>query len=153
MFLGIARRQYLKGLGALERGDLDALFTQFSETCTLTFLGDTPLGAKLSTRRELRSWFERFTQLLPNRQFEIQQLAVSGPPWKMRLAAHVIIRSELLGEPYENQFAHFLTLRWGKVVDDLIIEDTQRWARACERLAAAGVAEAAADALISVSDA
>lgn len=41
------------------------------------------------------------------------------------------------------EFAHFLRLRWGKVVDDLILEDSQRWARACERLVAAGVAEAA----------
>ena len=31
----------------------------------------------------------------------------------------------------------------GKVVDDLIIEDTQMWERACRRLAEAGVAEAA----------
>ncbi len=62
----------------------------------------------------------------------------------MRLAAHVEIRSSIDGEPYQNQFAHFLTLRWGKVVDDLIVEDTQRWAAACVRLAAAGMTDASA---------
>ena len=139
----IARGQYLKGLGALERGDLDALFTQFSQECTLTFVGDTPLGAQLNTRSDLRLWFERFVRLVPERKFAIQRLVVNGPPWNMRLAAHVIIGARIAGAPYENQFAHFLTLKWGRVVDDLILEDTQMWSNACERLVAIGVAEAA----------
>jgi ketosteroid isomerase-like protein len=146
----IARGQYLKGLGALERGDLDALFTQFDERATLTFVGDTPLGACLSTRADLRRWFERFMRMLPERRFEIQRFVVSGTPWNLRLAAHVIIRGAINGEPYENQFAHFLTLRWGKVVDDLILEDTQMWARACERLAAAGMTEASEGPLMPI---
>jgi hypothetical protein len=73
---------------------------------------------------------------------------VSGMPWKLHLASHVVIHSRINGEPYENQFAHFLTLKWGKVVDDLVLEDTQMWARACDRLAAAGVAEATAAPLV-----
>jgi ketosteroid isomerase-like protein len=151
MITRITRHQYLKGLCALERGDLDALFTQFDERCVLTFVGDTPLGAQLSTRADLHRWFERFLRLLPNPRFEIRRLVVSGPPWRLRLAAHVVIRSTVAGEPYENQFAHFLTLRWGKVVDDLILEDTQRWARACERLAAVGIGEASDGPLISAA--
>jgi ketosteroid isomerase-like protein len=148
MITRITRGQYLKGLHALERGDIDALLTQFHEQCTLTFVGDTPLGAQLSTRPEVRRWFERFLRMLPEPRFEIQRLVVSGMPWKLRLASHVVIRSRINGEPYENQFAHFLTLKWGKVVDDLVLEDTQMWARACERLAAAGVAEATAAPLV-----
>ncbi|HXC53537.1 MAG TPA: nuclear transport factor 2 family protein [Candidatus Limnocylindrales bacterium] len=134
---------YSRGLRALERGDLDSLLANFSESCTLTFAGDSPLGAKLSTAAELRLWFERFRRLLPEPRFEIRRLVISGPPWNQRLASHAIIRSTVGGEPYENQFGHFLTLRWGKVVDDLIIEDTQMWERACRRLIAAGVDEAA----------
>jgi hypothetical protein len=44
-----------------------------------------------------------------------------------RCVAHVIIRSRVAGEPYENQFAQFLTLRWGRVVEDVILEDTATW--------------------------
>jgi ketosteroid isomerase-like protein len=147
----ITRGRYLKGLRALERGDLDTMLAMFGERCTLTFVGDTPLGAQLSSRAGIREWFERFSRLLPNPTFEIQRLVVSGPPWRQRFASHVRIRSTVAGEPYENQFAHFLTLRWGKVVDDLVLEDTQRWARACERLVAAGVSEAGAPPLIVTS--
>jgi ketosteroid isomerase-like protein len=150
MITKIARGQYLKGLGALERGDIDGLLTQFDERCSLTFVGDTPLGADgLSTTADIRRWFERFVRLLPSPRFEIQRLVVSGPPWNMRLASHVKIRGTVCGEPYENQFAHFLTLRWGKVTDDLILEDTQMWERACTRLAAAGVSEASEGPLIA----
>jgi ketosteroid isomerase-like protein len=142
MITRITRHLYLRGLRALERGDLDELLKQFDSRCTLTFVGDTPLGAQLTNRSDIRRWFERFGRLVPKPTFEIQRLVVSGPPWNQRLASHVLIRSTVNGEPYQNQFAHFLTLRWGRVHDDLILEDTQMWERACHRLVAAGVSEA-----------
>ena len=147
----IAHTMYLRGLRALERGDVDTLLQSFAGDCTLTFAGDSPLGAKLSKPAELRSWFERFGRLLPNPRFEIRRIVISGPPWNQRLASHAIIRSSIDGEPYENQFCHFLHLRWGKVVDDLIVEDTQMWERACRRLVAAGVHEAAEKPMIGAA--
>lgn len=140
----IARAQYAKGLRAAERGDLDALLAQFHPDCTLTFVGDTPLGADGLRGAAIRRWFERFLRLLPDRRFAVQRLAVSGPPWRLQLAAHVTISATVDGEAYRNQFGHFLVLRWGRVVEDIVVEDTQRWAGACRRLVAAGVAEAGA---------
>jgi ketosteroid isomerase-like protein len=138
----ITTRIYSNGLKALERGDIDRLLGQFSEDCTMTFVGDTPLGADRLTGPDLRRWFERFGRLLPSPRFEIQRVLVSGPPWRQRLASHVLIHAEINGEPYTNQFAHFLTIRWGKVIEDLVLEDTQMWERACIRLIASGVSEA-----------
>lgn len=150
MIKRISRRIYRKGLADLSRGDLDAVLSVFHPSCRLRFIGDTPLGADLSDPADIRRWFERFQRLLPDARFEPQQIVVSGPPWNLRLAGHVVIRSTVVGEPYENEFAHFLRLRWGRVVDDLILEDTQRWARACERLRAAGVLEAAEPPMVGV---
>lgn len=140
----IAKAKYIRGLRLLEAGNLDALLAQFSDRCTVTFVGDTPLGADALTGPSIRAWFERFRRLLPDPRFEIQRLVIAGPPWRQRIGAHVTIRGTVNGEPYENQFAHFLVISWGKVVDDLILEDTQRWERACRVLVAAGVTEAAA---------
>lgn len=140
---------YRRGLGQVERGDFDALLRQFDDRCRLRFIGDTPLGADVCTRADVLRWFQRFGRLLPNPRFEIQRVLTSGPPWRQQLAAHVLIRATLLGEPYENQFAHFITLRWGKVIDDLILEDTQMWDRACQRLTAAGIEEAGAQPVAS----
>jgi ketosteroid isomerase-like protein len=139
----LTRRVYVGGLRCVERGDIDGVLRLFDDRCRLTFVGDSPLGTELSTRGDIRRWFERFGRLLPNPRFEIQRLVVSGPPWNQRLAAHVVIHGTIGGEPYRNQFAHFLVLRWGKAVEDLVIEDTQMWERACRRLVEVGVAEAA----------
>lgn len=138
----IAHRRYRTALDQLERGDLDRVLAGFGSGCRLHFAGDTCLGAELSTPQGIRRWFERFLTVLPERRFEVQRFATSGPPWDVRIAAHVTIRSRIGDEPYENQFAHFLRLRSGKVIDDLILEDTQRWERAAKVLAASGVREA-----------
>lgn len=140
----VARAKYLRGLAAAERGDVDGVLAQFHPECELVFAGDSPLGADRLRGPDMRRWFERFGRLLPNPSFEVQRLAVSGPPWKMQLAAYVVIRATVAGEPYVNQFGHFLSLRWGRVVEDIVVEDTQRWARACATLLAAGVEEAGA---------
>jgi ketosteroid isomerase-like protein len=142
MIKSITRAVYRRGLRSLEQGDLDGLLRRFDQGCTFRFAGDTPLGAELRGRPEIRQWFERFQRLLPEPTFEVDRLVIDGPPWNQRLAAHVVIRSTIAGEPYQNQFAQFLQLRWGRVTDDVVLEDTQRWADACQRLVAAGMAEA-----------
>jgi ketosteroid isomerase-like protein len=144
----VTRSVYTGGLRAVERGDLDRTLRLFHGEGRLRFVGDSPLGADLSGSADIRAWFERFLRLLPDPRFEVRRLAVSGPPWRQQLAAHVMIRSTVAGEPYQNQFAHFLTLRWGKIVDELVLEDTQTWAHACRRLVDAGVAEAAEPPLV-----
>jgi ketosteroid isomerase-like protein len=139
----IAASTYLRGLAAVERGDLDQALRQFRADCEFVFVSRTALGARLSGTADLLRWFERFRRLLPDPSFDVQRLVIGGPVWHQRIAAHVIIASRVAGEPYENQFAQFLTLRWGKVTEDLILEDTATWEAASRRLAAAGDTEAA----------
>ena len=139
----IAASTYLRGLAAVEHGDFDQVLTQFRPDCEFVFVSRTALGARLSGQADLLRWFERFRRLLPDPSFDVQRLVIGGPVWDQRIAAHVIIRSRVAGEPYENQFAQFLTLRWGKVAEDVILEDTAIWEAASLRLAAAGDLEAA----------
>ena len=146
----IAASTYLRGLAAVERGDFDQVLRQFRPDGELVFVSRTALGARLTGKADLRRWFERFRRLLPDPRFDVQRLVIGGPVWNQRLAAHVIIRSRVAGEPYENQFAQFLTLRWGKVTEDLILEDTATWEAASRRLAAAGNLEAAAPPLLGM---
>ena len=148
----IAASTYLRGLAAVERGDFDQVLRQFRPDCELVFVSRTALGARLSGQADLRRWFERFRRLLPDPLFDVQRLVIGGPVWDQRIAAHVIIRSHVASEPYENQFAQFLTLRWGKVAEDLILEDTATWEAASHRLAAAGDLEAIGPPLLGMHD-
>src|SRR5262249_55036752 len=126
----IARGRYLRGLAALERGDFDALLAQFDPQCEFVFVGETPLGAHLRSRDELRVWLGKLHTMLPSPRFEIKELVISGWPWDLRLAARAEIHSTMAGQPYVNCFAQFLRLRWGRVVWDYVLEDTQRFAAA-----------------------
>jgi len=49
-----------------------------------------------------------------------------------------------VGERYVNQGAHFMHIRWGRVVYIHAYEDSQKVVEACRRLAASGITEAAA---------
>ena len=149
----IAASTYLHGLAAVERADFDQVLRQFRPDCEFVFVSRTALGARLSGKTDLLRWFERFRRLLPDPLFDVQRLVIGGPVWDQRIAAHVIIRSRVAGEPYENQFAQFLTLRWGRVVEDVILEDTATWEAASRRLAAAGDIEAAGPPLLPMKSA
>jgi ketosteroid isomerase-like protein len=142
-----ARRHYRRTLAAVSRGDLDPVLATFHPRARLIFVSDSSLGAELTGRADIRRWFERFGRLLPAPVFTVQRLVISGPPWRQQVAAHVVISSTVAGAPYTNQFAQFLTLRWGSVTEDVIVEDSQTWERACRRLADHGVEEATAPAL------
>jgi ketosteroid isomerase-like protein len=144
MWKRIAARRYTTTMAALSRGDVEAVLEQFAPDVRFAFVGDSPLGGDLWSKQEVREWFGRLFRLLPDPSFEPREVLVDGWPWDVRIAARVLIHSTVAGQPYTNEFCQFVRLRRGRVVSDYILEDTQRFERACARLAASGVAEAAA---------
>ncbi|WP_193608704.1 nuclear transport factor 2 family protein [Nocardioides lijunqiniae] len=141
----LVRRNYTAALRALERGDLDTLLKNVDPACELTFVGESALSAPRLVGGNIRAWFERYVRLIPERRFEIMRFASAGPLWRREVAAHVVVRGRLAdGSLYDNQFAHFLSVHKGRIVSDLVLEDTQRWAGASDRLAVAGIEEASA---------
>jgi ketosteroid isomerase-like protein len=141
---GTADLSYLQTLASLSEGEVEAVLEQFSPDVEFVFVGESPLGSHLHSRDAVRAWFGRLFRLLPEAHFQADEVLVDGWPWRLRIAARVRITSTVAGEPYENEFCQFLRFRWGKVRWDYILENTQRFERACRRLAAAGLEEAAA---------
>jgi hypothetical protein len=66
-----------------------------------------------------------------------------GSPWRTKVVALVEVATEVAGEPYRNEVAQTLELRWGGITRIHTLEDTQKLARALQRLSEAGVPEAA----------
>ena len=63
----------------------------------------------------------------PGIQFTIHQVIVQGWPWNTLVATRLSIaapRSD--GGAYRNEAMQFLRLRWGKVVEDRLHEDTYK---------------------------
>jgi ketosteroid isomerase-like protein len=75
----IAARTYLRGLAAVERGDLDQVLAQFRPDCEFVFVSRTAPDARLSGTAGLRRWFERFRRPLPDPSFDVQSLVIGGP--------------------------------------------------------------------------
>ena len=128
--------------------DYETLLEQTAPSVLHVFPGDHALGGTRHTRDALRRWFERLFLLFPELHFEVKEVIVRGLPWD----ATIMVQWENWGsardrQPYANQGAHVLRLRWGRVIYLHEYLDSQRVAAVCRRLARQGVSEAAAEPL------
>jgi len=129
----------------INQGDWQAMVDMLAPRFEYRFLGDTAISGRRTTRAAMEAWWPRLFRLFPEARFEVLDVLVAGPPWATRVMTRVVIRARLANdEAYENEFMQAIRLRWGRIVTVTTIEDTQRVAAALDRVAAAGVTEAAA---------
>jgi ketosteroid isomerase-like protein len=123
-----------RGFRAISRGDFDAVLGMFTPKSRFWFAGDHALSGERRGREEVRAWFEETWARFPGLQIEARDVLVNGWPWDTRIASHLRIHAVLQdGRPYENAGMQYVHLRWGKIVEDLIYEDTQKIAAELER--------------------
>lgn len=145
MYKRIVRSKVRFTFERINEGDyltmVDGLAPQFS----YRFHGDHALGGRRTTRDSMIQWWKRATQLLPGVRFDVQEVLVSGGPWRTRVAVRSHVSGTLAdGARYENTVFQFLTLVWGRVTEVETLENLQVLERALAAVAAAGVAQAAA---------
>jgi ketosteroid isomerase-like protein len=126
----------------LAGGDYEYVLDQFSPTFEYSFAGDHALGGTRHSREAMTGWFERLFELFPEIRFEVADVLVKGWPWRTRAVVLVDVRTDVAGEPYRNEVAQTIELRWGRITRIRTLEDTQKLDRALQRLAAVGVPEA-----------
>jgi ketosteroid isomerase-like protein len=145
MYHALVRRQVRTVFRRLGESDWAPLLADTAEDVHHVFPGEHPLGGERHTRAAVERWFERLGHLFPGHDFKVHRVISRGWPWSTWVAvswtAYLRPRE---GEPYENHGTHWIQIRWGKAVYFHAYLDTQLIARACEAMAKAGVAEAAA---------
>lgn len=138
------RRSYrLLSEGDPERGVVAGTAKRFE----YAFMGDPelPTAGVVHSKDGLRKVFGRIGVLLPELQLHPRKIVVSGWPWNTTVMSWVQLRGRTaIGEAYTNDLVQVMTIRFGKIVAMHQLEDTKRLAAACERMAQAGVADAAA---------
>lgn len=145
MFQRIVERQVHQGFAAISRGDFDTLLKQFSPKIHFSFAGDHAIAGEFHQRETVRQWFERVKRIFPGLQITAQQVVVSGMPWDMQVVTKFQVQDTLTdGTLYRNQGVQMMRIRWGQVVEDHLLEDTQYLTGILGRVAGLGVAEAAA---------
>jgi ketosteroid isomerase-like protein len=110
----------------IDQGDLEAPWRLAADDLTFTFGGQTPLSGTWVGRDHLRDWLNDFRAQFTTLHFTLEEVAVSGWPWKTTVATRLTVTGTWInGQSYENQAVQWATLRWGKMTRDLVLEDTQ----------------------------
>jgi ketosteroid isomerase-like protein len=146
MYHAIVKRITRNAFEDLSNRNLGPLLDRCAPDLRHTFAGDHALGGTRRSREAFRAWMERLYRLFPELQFHIRDVMLTGPPWNTRLAVTWTDRGVAAdGVEYENDGVHILRLKWGRLVELNARLDTQHLKHTLDRMAAAGIDEAAAD--------
>jgi ketosteroid isomerase-like protein len=149
MYKFIVRRLVRQGFKQMSQGNFEAVLKLFAPTVHFVFPGKHALEADFHDVQTARQWFQRFSRLFPGLQLEPQVILVNGWPWNTVVATRFIVRATLKdGRSYRNAGGQFLRLRWGRIVEDYLYEDTQTLADELQRQVQLGMQEAAAAPLV-----
>lgn len=145
MYRFAVRRIVRRAFRRIRPETIDEVLARFADDVVFSFYGDHALGGELRGREAVRAFFDRTFRLFPDLRLEPLTVVAGGPPWNTVASTRFSLRATLPGgEPYRNEGMQFLRLRWGKVVEDRLYEDTQRLVQALSHLADEGYDEALA---------
>ena len=143
MYRAFVRRVVKATFRHLSAGEHDEVLRSFAPSAQFCFAGDHALGGQVHGIDRIRAWFERLGRLFPGIQLGPVDVCVGGWPWNTVVSTHFTAAATLPdGRPYENEGMQLLRIRWGRVVEDRIFEDTQAVVSALDVIARCGNAEA-----------
>jgi ketosteroid isomerase-like protein len=144
MYKRIAASRIRKAFDAIGRHDYEAALEGAPDDIHHLFPGANALGGERHSREAFGRWFERLHRLFPELILEVQRVSVKGTPWDMWIAVQWTDHGRAAdGEPYDNVGAHWIRVKRGRPVRIQAYLDTDRVTAACDRMAAAGIVEAA----------
>ncbi len=134
MYSWIARPFVRRAYGHLNRADVEAVVAAFRDDGMFSFPGAHELAGVYRGRDELRQFFGRLFEWFPGLTFELDDLAVSGPPWRMRLWVRYHDSAARSGVSWLGHGTQYAQLRWGRLRTDYIANDTQAVADYLDRV-------------------
>ncbi|MEO8609675.1 MAG: nuclear transport factor 2 family protein [Chloroflexota bacterium] len=144
MYQLIFKQQVTKGFANISKANFEAVLSLFAEDIHFTFVGNHALGGDWHDRAMAKRWFERVHRLFPDLQLRPKQIRVAGWPWDVTVTTQFAITATLPDKSqYRNEGVQILRIRWGTIVSDYLIEDTQLLSTALAQIASRGNVEAA----------
>ncbi len=144
MYKTIVKSKVRKTFESLSKGQHNALIDQLASGFTYEFIGDHAIGGTRTSKKAMEEWFNRLDQIFSELRFTPRSIVVQGMPWATTVLAEVEINGSVAGEDYKNILFQRVNLSMGKITEIRTLEDNQLLVQACEKAAANGVAEAAA---------
>jgi ketosteroid isomerase-like protein len=140
MYPAIVKRIIRRGFEDLSRGDFEATLRRFDPQARLLFSGEHALGGERRGVAAIHAWFVRLFALFPGIHWEVHRILVDGWPWDTWISTRFVVRAQVNGAPYENEGMQLVRLRWGRVIEDYIWEDTAKLVAALNTRSQPGVA-------------
>lgn len=117
----IVRRTWRK----VDESGPGAVVSMAAPDMAFTFVGDTAVSATLRGPAEFEAWFHSVADRLPGLRFAVRDVIVRGWPWNTQAAVRLDVSATLLdGTPYNNVAVQWIRLRWGRLTEDWVLEDT-----------------------------
>lgn len=108
-------------------GDYRLAVAQAAPDLRFRFVGDSALGADLRGRDEFERWFRDAGEKLPGLLLRPTEIVVKGWPWNTTVIVRLAVSATLAdGSAYTNEGVQWVRIRWGRMVDDYVLEDTAR---------------------------
>jgi ketosteroid isomerase-like protein len=142
MLSWLAKRLLDRNLSRLNAGDYRPLLRMDADDIRFRFPGDSSWSGEIRGKAELARWLQRFVDT--GLQIFADEVVVGGPPWRMTLCirGHDSLRSPEGELVYANRYVIWGHMRWGKLREYEVYEDTQRSKALDEYLEAREVGEA-----------
>jgi ketosteroid isomerase-like protein len=145
MYHTIVRRKLAQNFHELNQGNYESIVMQFSLNTHHLFAGDLALGGERHSRDSVRQWYARLFRVFPDIHFTVRNIIIQGWPWHTSIAVQFRVDATLRdGQPYSNEVAQFIQLKWGQIAYMRLYEDTQKLANGLHIQSAAGVVDAMA---------
>lgn len=150
MYHSIVRRIARKNFERINRKDYEAVLKDCAPNVRHRFGGMHALGGARHDRETLGRWFARLGRVMPKLQLNVQDVWVKGWPWNTLVIARWEATATLAdGSPYLNRGVHLIMMRWGKVFDFDVHENSQVVAESLAVQAKNGFPEAVAGPIVS----
>ncbi len=122
----LARRLIDYTMGRLRAGDYRPTLRLDANDVRFRFPGDSSWAVELEGKVELERWLQRLVAV--GIQTYVDELVVKGPPWNMTLClrGHDHLDSPDGRRVYENRYVIWGRLRWGRMKEYEVYEDTQK---------------------------
>jgi len=125
-----------KTMSAIREGDAQPTLAMDADDVCLHFPGHTSWSGVFEGKEAVAAWLARFTAI--GFQIYPDQVMVKGWPWRMTMSVrgHIFVDAPNGARIYDNRYVIWGVLRWGKLSEYEVYEDTQKSAALDEYLAA-----------------
>jgi ketosteroid isomerase-like protein len=135
MYKLIVKFMVRRNLRRVRKDQYEPIVKRFGPSSRFRLYGDHELGGERRGLEEVRAFFRRTFELFPDLHLIPIAVVVNGWPWNTVVATRFRAEASLPdGGRYLNEGMQFLRLRWGRVAEDSLFEDTQKIVEAIQRI-------------------